>query len=113
MKYLFLATEDNPMQLMHLLLNATKFSTEGHEVVTVLECSSPKLLIGLEDGSIKLPIFFDALEAGLIDHACKACSAKVSASEAAEKLGVELRGELKGHSDLYKFVKLGFSIISF
>jgi len=113
MKYVFLATEDNPMQLMHLLLNATKFSAEGHEVAVVLECSSPKLLIGLEDESIKVPIFFDALKQGLIGHACKACSAKFSAQKAAEELGVELKGELKGHSDLYEFAKRGFSIISF
>jgi hypothetical protein len=113
MKYMFLATDDNKMQLYHLLLNAVNFHENGHEVATVLECASPKLLVGIADGSIKLPIFDKALELGLIDHACKACTANFSATEAAEKLGVPVEGELSGHSDLLKFVEAGYSIITF
>ena len=73
MKYLFLATDENKMQLYHLLLNANNFHENGHEVAVVLECASPKLLIGIADGSIKLPVFDKAMELGIIDHACKAC----------------------------------------
>ncbi len=113
MKYMFLATDDNKMQLYHLLLNAVKFHENGHEVTTVLECASPKLLIGIADGSIKLPIFDKAMGLELIDHACKACTANFSATEAAEKLGVPVKGELSGHSDLLKFVEDGYSIITF
>jgi hypothetical protein len=113
MKYMFLATDDNKMQLYHLLLNAMNFHENGHEVTTVLECASPKILIGIEDGSIKLPVFDKAMEFGIIDHACKACTATFEATEAAEKLGVPLKGELKGHSNLLKFAEAGFSIITF
>jgi hypothetical protein len=113
MKYMFLATEDNKMQLMHLLLNANNFHDKGHDVAVVLECASPKLLIGLADGSIKLPMFDTALQNGIINHACKACTANFNATESAEKLGVSLKGELSGHSDLLKFAQDGFSIISF
>jgi hypothetical protein len=113
MKYMFLATDDNKMQLYHLLLNAVNFHENGYEVATVLECASPKLLIGMADGSIKLPVFDKALELGLIDHACKACTANFSATEAAEKLGVPLKGELKGHSDLLHFTEVGYTIITF
>lgn len=101
------------MQLYHLLLNAVNFHENGHEVVTVLECASPKLLIGIAEGSIKLPIFDQAMELGIIDHACRACTANFSATEAAEKLGVPLKGELKGHSDLLKFMESGYSILTF
>ncbi|MGY5863376.1 MAG: hypothetical protein RTV41_02155 [Candidatus Thorarchaeota archaeon] len=113
MKYMFLATEDNKMHLYHLLLNAVNFNENGHEATTVLECASPKLLIGIADGSIKLPIFDKAMELGIIDHACKACTATFSATEAAEKLGVTVKGELKGHSDLLKFAETGYTIITF
>jgi len=112
MKYLFLATDDNKMQLYHLLLNAVNFHENGHEVTTVLECASPKLLIGIATGSIKLPIFTKAMELGIIDHACKACTSAFSATDAAEKLGVPLKGALKGHSDLLKFID-GYSILTF
>ncbi|MFX1483328.1 MAG: hypothetical protein ACFFCP_09080 [Promethearchaeota archaeon] len=113
MKYIFLATNDNRMQLYHLLLNAINFHENGHEAATVLECASPKLLIGIADGSIKLPVFDRAMELDIIDHACKACTASFEATNAAEKLGVPLKGELKGHSNLLKFAESGFSIITF
>ena len=113
MKYLFLATDENKMQLYHLLLNAINFHEHGHEVAAVLECASPKLLIGIVDGSIKLPVFDKAMDLGIIDHACKACSAAFSATEAAQKLGVLLRGELSGHSDLLKFAQNGYTILTF
>ena len=101
------------MQLYHLLLNAVNFHEKGHEVTTVLECASPKLLIGIADGSVKLPLFGKAMELGIIDHACKACTAAFSATEAAQKLGVPIKGELSGHSDLLKFVEDGYSIFTF
>jgi hypothetical protein len=113
MKYVFLATDNNKMQLYHLLLNAINFYENGHEVAVVLECASPKLLIGIVDGVIKLPIFDKAMQIGIIDHACKACTAAFSATEAAQKLGVSLKGELNGHSDLLKFANAGFSILTF
>ena len=113
MKYLFLATDENKMQLYHLLLNAINFHEKGHEITTILECASPKLLIGIADGTVKLPVFDKAMKLGIIDHACKACTAAFSATEAAQKLGVVLKGELNGHSDLLKFADAGFSILSF
>lgn len=113
MKYVFLATDDIKMQLYHLLLNAVNFHEKGHEVTTVLECASPKLLIGIADGSIKLPLFGKAMELGIVDHACKACTAAFSATDAAQKLGVPIKGELSGHSDLLKFVEDGYSIFTF
>jgi len=113
MKYVFLATDDNKMQLYHLLLNAINFHEHGHEVKTVLECASPKLLISIADGSIKLPLFEKAMELEIIDHACKACTASFSATEAAEKLGVPLKGELSGHSDMLKFIGNGYSLFTF
>jgi hypothetical protein len=113
MKYMFLATDDNKMQLMHILLNAINFHEKGHEVAVVLECASTKLLIEIAYGSIKFPVFDKAMSYGLIDHACKACTANFSATEAAERLGVPLKGELSGHSDLLRFADAGYSIITF
>ena len=113
MKYLFLATDDNKMQLYHLLLNANNFHDQGHEVAVVLECASPKLLIGIADGTIKLPVFDKAMKNAIIDHACKACTAAFNATEAAEKLGVPVKGDLSGHSDLLVFAEKGYSILTF
>lgn len=113
MKYVFLATDDNKMQLHHLLLNAINFHENGHEVAMVLECASPKLLVGIAGGSIKLPLFGKAMELGIIDHACKACTAAFEATEAAKKLGVPLKGELSGHSDMLKFLGNGYSLFTF
>ena len=113
MKYLFLATSDNKMQLFHLLLNAHNYMDNGHEVAVIMECSSPKILVGLADGSIKLPIFSKSVEKGIIDHACKACTTTFSATESAKKLGVIVKGDLNGHSNLLEFSEKGYSIISF
>ena len=113
MKFVCLATDDNKMQLYHLLLNAINFHENDHEVAVVLECASPKLLIGIADGSIKLPLFEKAMNLGIIDHACKACSAAFEATEAAQKLGVPLKGELNGHSDMLQFLGNGYSLFTF
>jgi hypothetical protein len=113
MKYLFVATDDNKMQLYHLLLNAINFKEKGHDVAVVLECASPTLLVGISEQSIKLPVFDKAMELKIIDHACKACSAAFSATEAAKKLGVPLKGELSGHSDLLPFAEEGYQIVTF
>ncbi|TFG09840.1 hypothetical protein EU538_03710 [Candidatus Thorarchaeota archaeon] len=113
MKVMFLATEENKMHLMHILLNANNYHENGHEVAVVLECGSPKLLVGIADKSIKLPAFEKAMENGIIDHACRACTANFSATEAAEKLGVPLKGGLNGHTDLLEFSSKRFEIISF
>ncbi|MHA1813857.1 MAG: cytoplasmic protein [Candidatus Thorarchaeota archaeon] len=113
MRFMFLATEDNRMQFMHILLNALHFHESGHETAVVLECAAPKLLIALDDGSFKLPLFDEALEHGIINHACRACSTTFSAIEAAERLGVSLDGPLHGHTNLLSFVEQGFSIIRF
>lgn len=113
MKYLFLATDNNKMQLYHLLLNAVNFKQKKQEVAIILECASPKLLIGISDGSIKMPVFDKAVTLGIIDHACKACSAVFSATEAAKKLGVPLKGDLSGHSDLLPFTGRGYQIVTF
>jgi hypothetical protein len=113
MKYLFLATEDNEMHLYHLLLNANNFHENGHEVAVILECASPKLLIGIADGSIKLPVFNKAMELRIIDSSCKACTAAFDATDAAKQLGLPIKDELSGHSDLLKFAADGFSIVTF
>ena len=113
MKYMFLATTDNKMQLFHLLLNANHYMDNGHEVAVVLECASPKLLVGLADGSISLPIFKKSMDRGIIDHACKACTAAFNVTESAMKLGVPVKGDLSGHSNLLEFSEKGYSIISF
>lgn len=49
---------------------------------------------------------------GLINHACKACTVAFSATDAASVLGVSIKGDLKGHSDLVEFSKSGYEIIS-
>ena len=113
MKYLFLATDNNKMQLYHLLLNAVNFKKKGHGVAVILECASPALLIGIYDGSIKMPVFEEAMNLEIIDHACKACTAAFSATDAAKTLGVPLKGDLSGHSDLLPFAEDGYQIISF
>ena len=113
MKYMFLATTDNKMQLLHLLLNANNYLENGHEVAVVMECASPKLLVGLADGSINMPIFMKSVEKGIINHACKACTAAFDATESAVLLGVPVKGDLKGHSNLLEFSEKGYSIISF
>jgi hypothetical protein len=70
-------------------------------------------LIGIADESIKLPLFGKAMELGIIDHACKACTAAFEATDAAQKLGVPIKGELSGHSDMLKFLGNGYSLFTF
>ena len=113
MKYLFLATSDNKMQLFHLLLNANNYVENGHDVAVIMECASSKLLVGLADGSISLPIFAKSVEKGIIDHVCKACAVAFNATDSAIRLGLAVKGDLNGHSNLLEFSDKGYSIISF
>ncbi|MBD3405548.1 MAG: cytoplasmic protein [Candidatus Lokiarchaeota archaeon] len=113
MKFMFLATNDNKMHLFHILLNAINYHELGNEIAVVLECASPKLLIDISKGTLKMPLFFKAKELGLIDHSCMACTDTFSATEAAKSLGISLKGDLSGHSNLHAFSDRGYSIITF
>ena len=63
--------------------------------------------------TVSVPVFDKAMEKGIIDHACKACTTAFDAIEAAQKLGIPLKGELSGHSDLLPFAESGYSILTF
>ncbi|TXT56900.1 MAG: hypothetical protein BAJATHORv1_20497 [Candidatus Thorarchaeota archaeon] len=42
------------------MLNAIKYHEKGYDVLVILECSSPKLLIEIVNGTIKMPLFYRA-----------------------------------------------------
>lgn len=53
------------------------------------------------------------LEKGLIDGACKACSAKLGMKQAIEQTGLPLIDDMNGHPGMAQYLDAGLELISF
>ena len=55
----------------------------------------------------------DLKAAGLIEGACRACSAKLGALEAVQAEGLTLLGEMNGHPALGRYLNEGWTVLTF
>ncbi|BCS88329.1 cytoplasmic protein [Pseudodesulfovibrio sediminis] len=102
------------MCFVHVLLNALDMKEKGTEAVIVLEGASVKLIPMLEDKDNPFsPLYFKAKEAGLIDGACKACSAKLGVLDAVKEAGITLLDDMAGHPSIDAYQKRGYTVITF
>lgn len=113
-KMVLAAFNGEMMCFAHVLLNALDMAGKGFDVKVVIEGKATGLLPGLTDSKAPFAVLFrKVLDAGLIDCACRACSAQMNATEAAQTLGIELAGDMDGHPSLSAYLYSGYEIITF
>lgn len=110
MKFVYFAFKGEAMCFMHILLNALDMKEKGYEAKIVIEGEAvvlPKKMI--ESGH---PLFKKAMDRGVIDCICKACSAKMGVLEYNETCGIQLKGSMAGHPAMSEYTEAGYSIIT-
>lgn len=102
------------MCFVHVLLNALDMKETGMNPRIVFEGAATKLVPELMKKENPFhQLYIKAKEAGLIEGACKACSAKMGVLEAVQDEGLPLLDEMSGHPSVGAYMKHGFEIVTF
>ncbi len=102
------------MCFVHVLLNALDMKGKGTEAIIVFEGASVTLIPELENKDNPFnTLYLKAKKAGLIDGACKACSAKLGVLDAVKEAGIALIGDMAGHPSMTDYQNKGYTIITF
>ena len=109
-KLVYFAFKGDAMCFMHILLNALDMNSKGSEVKIVIEGESVVLVQKMIESSNLL--FKKAIDAGVIECICEACSAKMGVLEYNKNCGIPLNGEMSGHPAMSKYTDDGFTIIT-
>lgn len=113
-KTVLFAFRGDPLCFVHVLLNGLDLYSNGHEGKIVLEGESVTLVEKMsQPGHFLSDLYQKAMSAGIIYGACKACSAKLKATEAVEKAGIPLVGDMSGHPAISAFLTQGYQVITF
>jgi hypothetical protein len=113
-KFALFAFNGDPMCFIHVILNALDLNEKGYEAKVIIEGSATKLAKEFENQSNPFYKQYQKLgNAGLIDCFCKTCSNKMGSLSEVEKLGFPLCAEMSGHPSMEKYIKKGYTIITF
>lgn len=113
-KTVLFAFRGDPLCFIHVLLNGLDLNQNGQEGLIVLEGESVTLVEKMSaPGHFLSDLYQKARSAGIIHGACKACSAKLKATEAIEKAGIPLIGDMNGHPSMSQFLAKGYEVITF
>jgi hypothetical protein len=108
------AFRGDPLCFIHVLLNGIDLHEKGHQGLIVLEGESVTLVEKMSQPDHFLSsLYLKARSAGIIHGACKACSAKLNATEAVKKEGIPLIGDMAGHPAMSDFIEKGYQVITF
>ncbi len=113
-KFALFAFNGDPMCFIHVVLNALDLNDKGFDVKIVVEGSACKIAeeFGNEKNPV-YPLFKKVKDLELIHCFCRACSNKMGTLETVKKLGFPTCNEMKGHPSMAKYIKNGYSIITF
>ena len=113
-KCVFFAFRDHPLCFIHVLLNSLDMAAKGMEGKIVLEGEAVKLVPVMAAPDHFLHILYNkAKAAGLFSGACRACSSKLGVTEAVEREGIALIGEMAGHPAMSEFIEQGYTVLTF
>jgi hypothetical protein len=113
-KYALFAFNGDPMCFIHVVLNALELKKKDYEVKVIVEGSATKLANQFENPDNPFYEQYQRLrDLGLIDCFCKACSNKMDSLEEVKKLKFETCDELMGHPSMARYIKEGYTIITF
>lgn len=113
-KVLLAAFRGDLLCFVHVLLNVLDMHGRGLQARILFEGASVTLVARLADPADDFHgLYARAREAGLIEGACKACSAKLGALEAVRAEGLPLLGDMNGHPALGRYLEEGWTILTF
>jgi len=113
-KVALFAFNGDPMCFVHVLLTALDMHANQSDVKVIIEGSATALVNQLASEKEPLhKLYVDVKEKGLIDCACKACSAKTGALAGIEAQRIPLCDEMKGHPSMLRYMNDGYEIITF
>lgn len=102
------------MCFVHVLLNALDMKERGYDVKLVIEGSATKLIRDLAEPDKPFAgLYKKVKDAGLIDCACKACTAKMGTLKEAEAQHIPLVGDMSGHPSVAAYMEQGYEILTF
>ncbi len=113
-KNIIFAFRGEPLCFVHVLLNALDLHEHGRGGEIVIEGEAVKLV-----GEMSRPDHFlhalyrRAREKELIVAVCKACSAKMEATEAVKAEGLPLVEHISGHPSMAHYMAEGYRVITF
>ena len=111
-KIVIFAFRGEPLCFVHGLLNAMDLHEKGLGGHLVIEGETTKLLADMISPSNFLhPFYKDAKSRGIIDGVCRACSIKMGTIEIAEKEGLNLLSDMKGHPSMGAYISKGFDVV--
>jgi hypothetical protein len=114
MKLALFAFRGDMLCFVHVLINALDADERGGEARIIFEGEAVKLVGELaKEGAQFHNLYAQCKEKGLIAGACKACSAKLGATEAVRAEGLPLLEGAKGHPSMAAWRADGFEIVTF
>lgn len=113
-RVVFFAFRDNPLCFIHVLLNSLDMAQKGMEGIIVLEGEAVTLvpLMAAPVHFLHL-LYLKAKTQGLFLGACRACSNKLHVTDAMEREGIPLIGEMSGHPAMADFIEKGYRLLIF
>ena len=104
----------DPICFVHVLLNALDMADIGDGVKIIIEGAATQLIPKLANKDNPLnPLWLKAVDAGLVEGVCKACSQKMGTAEAAQQAGFAMLDDMTGHPGMARFQEAGYQIITF
>lgn len=113
-KVALFAFNGNPMCFIHVLLNGIGFRENGYIVKIIIEGEATKLIPEFfNNKSMIYNLVTKAIDNGIIEGVCEACSKKMNTYDIAKNNGLNILNDIMGHPSMEKYVSDGFSIITF
>lgn len=114
MKFALFVFRGDMLCFVHVLVNALDTVERGGEAKIIFEGEAVKLVGELARQEAAFHgLYVQCKEKGLIAGACKACSAKLGATEAVEAEGLPFLADAKGHPSMAAWREEGYEIITF
>jgi hypothetical protein len=113
-KVVLFAFNGELMCFAHVLLNALDMKDKGWDVKVVIEGSATGLIGKMADPETPFSnMYAKVKEEGLIDCACKACTAKMGTLKEASEQNIPLKGEMSGHPSVSRYIEDGYTVLIF
>lgn len=102
------------MCFVHVLLNSLDMKDKGYDVKLIMEGASVALLPKLSSLEKPIPdLWAKVQQEKILDAVCRACAYKLGSLEFAEKEGLPLSGDMKGHPPMSYYLENDYEIITF
>jgi len=113
-KVAIFAFQGDFMCFVHVLMNAIDMKEKGFDVKIIIEGSATKVVPEMaSDDSPLHKQYVKAKEMGIIEGACRACSAKMGVVDAVKHEGIALLGDMHGHPGMAAYIDGGCEILTF